>query len=96
MVKLHVKRPSFLKLLASVLIDLAGNISYIGNLIGLIGGEITDSVFAPISAMLVYLLYRNETIAWINGIEEILPYTDIIPTATIGWFYERFRSKRDY
>lgn len=87
-----MKKPSFLKLLASICIDLAGNVSYFMDFFGFgLAGEITDIIFAPISAILVYSLYKNKTIAWINGIEEVLPYTDFIPTATIGWLYEKFK-----
>jgi hypothetical protein len=86
------EKPSFLKLLVSIFIDILGSASYILDFFGFfVVGEITDLIFAPISATLVYLLYGNKTLAWINGIEEILPYTDFIPTATMGWFYERFK-----
>ncbi len=85
-------RPSYLKLLASIGIDILGMGSYVLDFFGFfVLGEITDIIFAPISAFLVYALYKNKTLAWIDGIEEILPYTDVIPTATIGWFYERFK-----
>ena len=87
-----MNKPSYLKLIASIGLDLAGNLSYILDFFGFgLLGEFTDVLFAPISAMLVYLLYENKTLAWINGIEELLPYVDIIPSATIGWFYERFK-----
>jgi len=77
------------KLGYSLGIDLIGMASY------LIPGiaETLDVVWAPISAFLVYKLYGNIAIAVFNGIEEIVPGTDIIPTATIAWLIENYRGK---
>ena len=40
-----------------------------------------ENVFA---ALIVQQLYHNKYLTTINFIEEALPFTDVIPTATIG------------
>lgn len=68
-----------------------GNVSYIFDAFGfLVLGEALDVIFAPISAYLEYKMYHNLAFATFNLAEEIAPYTDIIPTATINWFYEYY------
>lgn len=52
--------------------------------------ETVDIIWAPISAYLVHKLYNNGVLASIAFVEELLPCTDIVPTATIGWFVERY------
>lgn len=76
-----MKKPYAGKLFLSIFIDILGF---------LIGG-LLDFVWAPISAIIVQSMYHNKAITTIQAIEEILPFTDIIPTATIGWFVERFK-----
>ena len=36
------------------------------------------------AALIVQHLYHNKYLTTINFIEEVLPFTDVIPTATIG------------
>ncbi len=57
-------------------------------------GEYLDVVWAPLYAFVIYsmfgsrpLIYRI-TLATGGFLEEILPYTDFIPSATIGWVLE--------
>ena len=38
----------------------------------------------PPAALIVQHLYRNNYLTTITFIEEVLPFTDIIPTATVG------------
>jgi hypothetical protein len=70
------------KLIVAIGIDLLGYVSY------LIPGiaEFSDVIIAPISAILVYSLF-NKKIKWVGlaFFEEILPFTDVIPSATIAW-----------
>ena len=80
---------SIKKLIYSIIIDLIGLISYL--IPGY--GELIDIIWAPISTILIKKIYKSDTFAIINGIEEGLPFTDIIPTATIAWFYERVCKK---
>jgi hypothetical protein len=75
--------PPLWKLGVSILIDIIGMITYL--IPGL--GETFDVIWSPISAIIVYGLYGNVFFSAFNFIEEILPYTDIIPTATIAWLY---------
>lgn len=60
-------------------------------------GEISDIVWAPISALLFYLSFggwRGGAGALINFVEEVLPGTDFIPVFTIAWLLRRFVSKK--
>ena len=72
-------------LIYSLLIDALGMLSYFLPVLG----DIVDIVWAPVSGLLIYQLYKKRlgTIGGIAGfIEEIAPQTDIIPTASILWF----------
>jgi hypothetical protein len=70
------------KLILAIGIDLMGYLSY------LIPGfaEFADVAIAPISAILVYIFF-NKKLKWagFTFFEEILPFTDLIPSATIAW-----------
>jgi len=70
------------KLILAIGIDLMGYLSY------LIPGfaEFADVAIAPISAILVYIFF-NKKLKWagFTFFEEILPFTDVIPSATIAW-----------
>lgn len=80
-------KKNYKKLAYSIGIDLVGMLNYL--IPGI--GETFDIIWAPVSATLVYNLYGNLAISVFNGVEEIVPFTDIIPTATISWFLEKFR-----
>lgn len=67
-----------------ILLDLIGMASYIFP--GL--GESADIVWAPISGFIFYKLFggRFGIIGGVlNFLEEIIPFTDIIPSFTIAW-----------
>ena len=67
-----------------ILLDLIGMATYI--LPGL--GEFADIVWAPISGFIFYKLFggRFGIIGGVlNFLEEIIPFTDIIPSFTIAW-----------
>jgi hypothetical protein len=56
-------------------------------------GEISDVVFAPISAIIFYKMFGGWKGAFggiFNFAEEILPFTDFIPTFTIMWVWQFF------
>lgn len=53
-------------------------------------GDASDLLWAPLSAILVRLLYGSNTLALANLIEELLPFTDAIPTATIAFLLDYF------
>lgn len=79
------------KLLASILIDLIGD----GSLLVPGLGDTSDFFWAPVSALLVRLLYGSNVLAAVNLLEELLPFTDAIPTATIGFVLDFFFRKTE-
>lgn len=57
-------------------------------------GEWFDIIWAPISAYIFYRSFGGKTGqigALINFVEEILPFSDIIPTFTLVYLYKRFK-----
>ncbi|BCO11492.1 hypothetical protein GEOBRER4_n2836 [Citrifermentans bremense] len=72
-----------MKLLLCIAIDLAGMGTY-----AVPGaGELGDIAWAPVAAVLVRMLCGNG--AKLAFTEELLPFTDIIPSATISYFRSR-------
>ena len=71
-----------------ILMDLIGMASYFFPGIG----ELSDVVWAPISGWVFFKLFGGR-LGVIGGVldflEEILPYTDIIPSFTIAWFIRK-------
>lgn len=66
------------KLALSLVFDAIGMIPFI------------DVVWAPVSAYLMIKMYdskEGKVAAVVSFIEEILPFSDVIPTFTIMWFY---------
>lgn len=85
--------PKYGKLVLSLIFDFIGMLSYIFP--GL--AETTDLIWAPISGMLLVAMYKGTTgkVAGILGtLEELLPFTDIIPTFTITWIYENYMNNK--
>jgi len=70
------------KLLVSIILDIIGASSYAIPALG----ELTDFAWAPLQGYLVHYMYGVSWISWLSVVEEILPFTDILPSATIGWF----------
>jgi hypothetical protein len=73
-------------LFVCIVMDILGYASYA--IPGL--GELSDVVFAPISAAIFYNMFGGKKGmfgAIFNFAEEILPFTDFIPTFTIMWVY---------
>lgn len=74
------------KLILSIIFDLIGMLSYVVPIFG----EAIDVVWAPISGLLLMLMYKGTKgkVAGIIGtIEELIPLVDIIPTFTLTWIY---------
>ncbi len=74
------------KLVLSILFDCIGMLSYLLPALG----ETVDFVWAPVSGVLLAAMYKGTTgkVAGIIGtIEELIPYTDVIPTFTLTWIY---------
>ncbi|ETK78634.1 hypothetical protein L915_15387 [Phytophthora nicotianae] len=78
------------KLVASLAIDFLGNATFV--VPGL--GEMADVLWAPVSAKMVDTLYKESSphAKYVAFLEELLPFTDIIPTATLAWMKENLSS----
>lgn len=75
-----------------LIMDLLGSATFL--LPGL--GEWFDILWAPVSAMLFFNSFGGKVGrigSIINFAEEILPFTDFIPTFTIAYFYNRYFKK---
>ncbi|MEZ5046650.1 MAG: hypothetical protein R2831_06630 [Chitinophagaceae bacterium] len=86
---LFSRKPS---LLLCIILDILGMLSFA--IPGI--GEWQDVVWAPLSAYIFYNMFGG--VGGILGgafsfIEEILPFTDIIPTFTIAWFLQNKLTK---
>lgn len=81
-------------LILSVVLDLIGMITFV--IPGI--GEFGDVIWAPISAYLMTKIYKG-TSGKVAGVfsflEEILPFTDIIPSFTIMWIYTYIYKKEN-
>ncbi|KAA8497078.1 hypothetical protein FVE85_0807 [Porphyridium purpureum] len=56
--------------------------------IGMLTPGVTDLAWAPVSALLIRWLFPDVPFAPLIGlVEELLLMTDIIPTATLAYFY---------
>lgn len=70
----------FGKLLICIAVDIIGSSSEVIPILG----ELTDVVYAPIAATILRSLYGGSNVIFaLEFAEEILPFTDILPLATI-------------
>jgi hypothetical protein len=85
-IKLLAPQEMWSKLAVSLIVDFIGCTSYALPIFG----EVGDVFWAPLSAVLISAMYSESSpyAAYIGFIEEILPFTDIIPTATLAWLRE--------
>jgi len=74
------------KLVACIGIDLMGDASYL--LPGI--GEGTDFAFAPAEALALRGMFQANGLMVLGLLEELCPFTDLLPLATIAWFLETF------
>ena len=74
------------KLIAPLVIDAIGSSSYAIPFLW----EATDLAWAPISAIIVGAMYSDSSpyVYYVNLLEELLPFTDVLPTATLAWLRE--------
>ena len=73
-------------LIISILLDVVGYFSYAIPFVG----EFTDVVWAPIAAFLMTRIYKGRTgrtAGVLEFIEEVIPFTEFIPTFTLTWIY---------
>lgn len=69
-----------------LLFDFIGTLSF--SIPGL--GEFSDIIWAPVAKYLMQWLYKGraaKVMGWVVAIEEILPFTDVVPSFTLMWFY---------
>jgi hypothetical protein len=78
------------KLIISILVDIFGYSSYLIPFFG----ELTDIGYAFIEAAWIWFSYKTAVGAAFGGLEEILPYTDFIPTCTIVHFIMKSKEKK--
>ena len=74
------------KLLLGLLFDAIGMLTF--TIPGI--GEFGDIIWAPIAAFLMSRMYKGrvgKVASVLTFIEEIIPFTDIIPSFTITWIY---------
>jgi hypothetical protein len=73
-------------LFLGILFDLIGMLTYLIPFLG----EFADTIWAPVSGMILAYMYKG-TIGKVGGVleflEELLPFTDFIPTFTLTWIY---------
>ena len=82
-----------LKLVLGLLLDFIGMLSYLCPVIG----ESFDIIWAPISGFLLTKMYTGQVgkIAGVFGtLEELIPFTDVVPTFTLTWIYVFVIKKR--
>jgi hypothetical protein len=71
--------PDFGKLLICITIDVIGSSSEIVPILG----DATDIIYAPIAGAILRSLYGSNLLFVLEFTEEILPFTDFLPLATI-------------
>jgi hypothetical protein len=73
-------------LILGVVFDAIGMMSFTVPMVG----EFSDVVWAPVAAYLMTRMYKG-TVGRVGGtmafLEEIIPFTDVIPTFTLTWIY---------
>jgi len=82
-------------LLLSIAFDAVGMLSFSIPLIG----EFSDVVWAPISASLMMQMYKGgkgKLAGIFSFLEEIIPFTDFIPSFTLMWLYTYVFTKKQY
>jgi hypothetical protein len=69
-----------------ILFDAIGMVSFTIPLIG----EFADVIWAPLAGYLMTWMYKGKAgkvAGVLTFLEEIIPFTDIIPSFTLMWFY---------
>ncbi|OXA86354.1 hypothetical protein [Flavobacterium hercynium] len=82
------------KLLFGLLFDAIGMVSFSIPVLG----EFGDVIWAPIAAFIMTRMYKGrvgKVASILTFVEEILPFTDVIPSFTITWIYTYFFSKQE-
>lgn len=79
-------------LILGIAFDAIGMVSFSIPLIG----EFSDVIWAPVAGFLMTRMYKG-TVGKVGGIfaflEEIIPFTDVIPSFTLTWIYNYWIKK---
>ena len=80
-------------LILGLVFDLVGMLSFSIPFLG----EFSDVIWAPISGLLMVWMYKGNA-GKVGGVfsflEEIIPFTDFIPSFTLMWFYRYVIAKK--
>jgi hypothetical protein len=82
------------KLLLGVLFDAIGMLSFTIPYIG----EFADVVWAPLAGFLMTKMYEGrvgKVAGALTFVEEIIPFTDIVPSFTLTWMYTHWIKRGD-
>lgn len=82
------------KLIMGLLFDAVGMLSFTIPLVG----EFGDVIWAPLAGFLMSYMYKGrvgKVAGFFAFLEEILPFTDIIPSFTLTWLYTYYIQKKD-
>lgn len=91
---LIIKDEKVKKLLLGLLFDGIGMISFSIPLLG----EFSDVIWAPIAAFIMTRMYKGRVgrvASILTFVEEIIPFTDVIPSFTITWIYTYYFQKQN-
>ena len=83
----------YTKLFLGIVFDAVGMLSFIVPGVG----EFSDVIWAPLSAYLIYNMYKGaegKVAGIVSFVEEIVPGLDIIPTFTLTWIYKYIINKK--
>ncbi|AWK05168.1 hypothetical protein HYN56_13365 [Flavobacterium crocinum] len=81
------------KLIIGLILDAVGMLTY--SVFGL--GELGDVIWAPIAGIIMTRMYRGrvgKVAGFLTFLEEILPFTDVIPSFTLTWIYTYFFQRK--
>ncbi len=76
-----------------ILMDIVGYASYAIPVFG----EFSDLIWAPLSGLIFFKMFEGKKGIYgglFSFAEEILPFSDFIPTFSIMWIWEYFLSKK--
>eukprot|EP00928_Gymnodinium_smaydae_P006496 TRINITY_DN12308_c0_g1_i3.p1 TRINITY_DN12308_c0_g1~~TRINITY_DN12308_c0_g1_i3.p1 ORF type:complete len:453 (+),score=67.51 TRINITY_DN12308_c0_g1_i3:78-1436(+) len=84
-----IKESRSAMLIVSVVIDVVGLLSYLGDFeIPMVPlGEVTDVAWAPLSFAFLQEFYGSHVTAFFGELEEALPFDDVMPTAGLAWLF---------
>jgi hypothetical protein len=83
---IQIRQVDLVRLFISILVDLIGTSSEVVPVVG----EISDLVWAPIAGLILRSMYGSNVVLIFEVAEEILPFTDFLPFATICWTVDVF------